>query len=115
MTPTHVYTPFILVFRPHQRPAWADWFRDEQDVIDSLLNRYYATRCNAEWSEDRQPSYDEAIEELEHDLHGITRLNSADELRRYVSDRDWHGPHNKGVDAAVRAGRSLGWIDGDDD
>lgn len=46
-----------------------------------------------------------------HDLHGVTRLDSADEVQRYLSDPNYAGRHNRGVDSVNHAAKSLGWID----
>jgi hypothetical protein len=102
---------FILVFRPHRRPAWAESFETEQDFVDAWTDGYYRTLCHAEPDGDEPLDYEHAFDSVGHDLSGLTRLDSADEVRRYLTESDYAGRHNKGLDAVSVAARELGWLE----
>lgn len=109
-------TRFILVFRPHQRPAWAEAFDHEQEFVDDFLQGCYEKNCFASGEEyDERPTYDEVVEEVSHDLSSLTRLDSADEVRRYVDERDYCGQHNKGLDTVHACAVELGWAEDEDE
>jgi hypothetical protein len=103
--------PFILVFRPHTTPAWAETFRNEQDFINAWVNGDFTRRCSADGSDaSDEPTFDEAYAAVSHDLHNLTRLDNADEVQRYLSDEGYAGHHNKGYGAVAQAARELGWL-----
>jgi hypothetical protein len=112
---------FILVFRPHQRPAWAAAYDTESDVVCALRNDLFARSCNADCdgdtldalsaAESAEERYRIAIERIGHDLYGLTRLDDQDEAERYCSERDYCGHHNKGIRSVVGVCREIGWFD----
>jgi hypothetical protein len=106
--------PFILVFRPHRSPAWAEAFESEEDFISNWANGYYdkSCACNNNLSEDEsEHTYENAFADARHDLHSITRLESKEEVLRYINDEKYYGSHNKGVDSAWKAAVQLGWLE----
>jgi len=133
-TETSTKTPFILVFRPHQRPAWADSFDSESQLIDAWANGEFERACFAKPSSetipcaacdgegcdacdgngctwiDEEMTIDNALASLGHDLHGLTRLDSAEEVDRYLREPDYCGRHNRGEGAVRRAAKTLGWL-----
>ena len=111
----------ILVFRPHQSPAWAVSCRDKQDVVNDFLDdRFDVAALNAPCDDeafdrikatadiDRQCEI--AAEVIGHDLHSLTQLETAEECARYIAERDYAGQHNKGLNAVTECARELGWI-----
>ena len=110
---------FILVFRPHQRPAWATHYDCESDFVDAFLNDNFARSCNAECTGDDldalsacetdDDKYQVAFERVGHDLSALTRLDSAEEVGRYFIENDYCGRHNKGHEAVEREAREIGW------
>jgi hypothetical protein len=106
--------PFILVFRPHQRPAWAYGYHSENAFVSDWANGVYdrSCSCNNDLSEEEQElTYDNAFTDAAHDLHCLTRLDSAEEFMNYVqNDRG----HNKGVNSVIKEARRLGWIADED-
>lgn len=107
--------PFMLVFRPHQRRAWAEKFDDEQEVVRLWLNGMYNSGCGCRPGEASSLDYDGAIEDLGRDMSRLTRLDNAEECQRYLTDPDYAGRHNKGLDDVISIARSLGWVDEDEE
>jgi hypothetical protein len=110
-------TPFILAFRPHRRPAWADSFESEAELIDAWQSGQYDRECFANNNlsdEERAPTIENALAAVGHDLHALTRLNSAEECRRYLGERNYAGHHNKGYAEVSEAARELGWLEDHD-
>jgi len=101
---------FILVFRPHQMPAWAEHFYGENDFIRSWANGYYDRSCAANndlTEEEREMTYENAYRDCKHDLHCITRLDSPEEVEAYLESRQ----HNMAIDDVVKAAKRLDWVD----
>lgn len=111
--------PFILVFRPHQTPAWAIVFQSDREFIESWKNGDFDRRCftNSDLSEKQEiPTYENATLDVGHDLHNLTRLDSAEQVERYLFDPEMYGRHNRGSDKVAKAAIDLGWIqDGDEE
>lgn len=115
---------FILVFRPHQRAAWAVSYDTEHDFIAQFLNDACATSCHADADLETRESldgkehderYQIVFARVGHDLNSLTRLDDADEVERYLTERDYSGAHNKGYSAVERVARDIGWIVDDAD
>lgn len=111
---------FILVFRPHQRKAWAKSFNCESDFVDGFLRDYYARSCNADADgetldamegKSQSERYAIAFERVAHDLNCLTRLDDAAEVSRYVDERDYSGHHNKAIDSVEQIAREIGWLE----
>jgi hypothetical protein len=112
---------FILVFRPHQRPAWADIFDSEFELASCWCNGEFARSCFAPGpgpeSEESfasaidRATYEAAIEQIGHDLSNLTRLDSAEEVARYCAEDGYMGGHNKGLPAVMEEARRLGWVE----
>lgn len=101
---------FILVFRPHTRKAWAEAFSSEGQFVTCWLNGYFNLSCFAsQYEGETRPTYVEAINAVGHDLYCLTRLDSAEEVRRYIHEPGYAGPHNKGYTAAAQCARDIGW------
>lgn len=115
---------FILVFRPHQRPAWAESYRCESEVVHALMNGSFSRSCSAdcdgetlgelEAADSAEERYRIAFDRIAHDLSSLTRLDDADEAERYVSERDYCGHHNKGIGAVSAVCREIGWFEDDE-
>lgn len=116
---------FLLVFRPHQRPAWCHSYDSEDEFIISLQRDNFARNCHADYDVETRDAmasatsdderYRVAFERVGHDLNSLTRLDSADEVTRYLCERDYCGHHNKGYAAVESAAREIGWMDDDSD
>ena len=115
---------FILVFRPHQRPAWAVSYETEHDFIAQFLNDAFATSCHADADgetcdaldgKEHDERYVIVFDRVAHDLSALTRLDHADEVEKYLKVRDYCGHHNKGEGAVDRAAREIGFIATDED
>jgi len=119
---------FLLVFRPHQWPAWASHWENEAEFIDAYLNGAFSRSCNADPDGemlDRLDRLDQCQADDEryalvfghvgHDLHALTRLDSPEEVERYLCERDYCGHHNKAYGQVASAARDIGWIAEDDD
>lgn len=110
---TEKTTSFIIVFRPHQRPAWAQTFESEEQFVDCWVNGIFDKSCfannNIEVSD--QPNYDDAVADVGHDLNSLTRLDSAEEVNRYLNEVGYCGAHNKGYTAVTDCARELRWLD----
>jgi hypothetical protein len=107
--------PFILVFRPHQRPAWACGYHSEDAFVSDWANGAYdrLCSCNNDLSEEEQElTYDNAFADAAHDLHCLTRLDSAEEFVNYVEN---YKGHNKGTNSVIEVAKQLGWITDEDD
>jgi hypothetical protein len=105
--------PFILVFRPHQRPAWARYFESEDEFVSDWAEGVYdrSCSCNNNLSEeDRELTYDNAFADVAHDLSSLTRLDSAEEANDYINN---YRGHNKGTHSVIEAASRLGWLDVD--
>lgn len=103
-------TPFIVVFRPHQLPAKAETYASEEEFADACGNGHFAYFCGAEPGADEDITFDAAWESAGRELHALTRLDSPEEVQRYLADRDYCGHHNRGTAAVRRAARELGWL-----
>lgn len=110
---------FILVFRPHQRPAWAATYNEEDDLVSAFQRGAFATSCHAPCTAEEidamdgktpDEQYAIAFESVGHDLNCLTRLDNPDEVERYLNERDYCGHHNKGCSAVAVEARELGWI-----
>jgi hypothetical protein len=107
---------FILVFRHHQLPADAVAYQSEQEFTTAYDNGQFDKSCAcSSWQRDENATYDEAIDDAGHDLHQLTRLDSAGEVHRYVDDRGYCGQHNKGISSVISAAKELGWWPEEDD
>lgn len=107
-------TPFIAVFRPHQRKAWAQVFDTEQEFIDAWANGHFdaSCHCNNDLEEaELERTFANAWSDVGHDLHALTQLDSAEEVARYLGGCDYYGRHNKATGEVERCARELGWID----
>ena len=113
--------PLIIVFRPHQSPAWAASFADKRELVEDFLDDQFDVhglnaacdqgtfdRIKATADIDRQCEI--ATEVIGHDLHSLTQLETAEECARYIAERDYAGSHNKGLNAVTACARELGWI-----
>lgn len=98
-------TPFIAVFRPHQRPAWATAYHSEADFEDAYDRGDFDRSCFAR-NNVEAVGFEAAWEDVGHDLHALTRLESAEEVRAYL-DR---ACHNQGSSAVIRAAEEIGWL-----
>lgn len=113
MTKQQQQTAFIAVFRPHQRPAWAQVFESEQDFVDAWANGYFDASCHANGDleeSEREHTFFNAWHDAGHDLYTLTRLDSAEEVASYLLDREYAGHHNKGLRDVRRCAEELGWI-----
>jgi len=110
---------FVIVFRPHQRPAWAETFDSEEGFVDSFKGDSFKLRCNAEYTgedademegmnESQQFAY--VFDRVAHDLYALTRLDDADEVERYLCQKDYCGHHNKACCVVESEARAIGWI-----
>lgn len=103
--------PFILVFRPYQRRAWAEVFLTERAFLDAWLRGNYNRCCHAlAWEEESRPTFDDAIDAVVHDLSSLTLLRSAEECLQYIEDREYGGRHNKGLSQVMIAAEKLDWL-----
>lgn len=114
---------FMLVFRPHQRPAWAAAYNEDDDFVSAFQRGAFASSCHAPCTgEDDdemagktpEQQYAIAFARVSHDLNCLTRLDDRDEVERYLTERDYCGHHNKGYSAVEAEARDLGWIDDGD-
>lgn len=107
-------TAFIAVFRPHQRPAWAQVFENEQAFIDAWANGDFDCSCHANGDslteDERELTFANAWSDVAHDLHALTRLDSAEDVASYVANSDYYGHHNKALRDVRRCAEELGWI-----
>lgn len=104
---------FIAVFRPHQRPAWAQVFENEQEFIDAWVNGFFDRSCYANNNLDESESehtFSNAWSDVGHDLYNLTRLDSAQEVASYLNDRNYAGHHNKALDDVRRCAEAIGWF-----
>lgn len=115
---------FILVFRPHQRPAWAASYSEEDEFVSAFKRGAFASSCHAPCTpEEEDALYDAtwedeyriAFDAVSHDLYCLTRLDSPEEVERYLNERDYCGHHNKGYTPVENQARELGWIHEHDD
>lgn len=114
---------FLLVFRPHQRPAWCYCYNDEDEFVNSFQRDHFARNCNADCDGETMDAmaaatsdearYEIVFERVAHDLNCLTRLDSADEVTRYLCERDYCGHHNKGYASVETAAREIGWLTDD--
>jgi hypothetical protein len=105
------YSPFILVCHPHSNPGFATAFHRELDVVDRWVAGYFDVRCNCCAEESSVATYEAAIEDIGHDIHHLTRLDSRLEYDEYMAKTC----HNKSPDSVYRAALILGWVDIEDD
>lgn len=103
---------FIAVFRPHQRPAWAEWYSSEDEFLALYRNRVFARLCFAEPLPDESPDFDAAWEDVGHDLSRLTRLDSAEEVEHYLAHEQGH---NSGRSAVAACAREIGWCTDDEE
>jgi len=100
---------FILVFRPHQRSAWAEGFECDDEFVRGWRNGCYDRSCSANFDltdKEQEPTYENAIRDCQHDLHCITRLDSPAEFEQYVESRQ----HNMAISDVFKEAKRLGWI-----
>ncbi len=111
--------PFILVFRPHARTAWATAYDNEQKFVDDFLNDCFASTCHADadtetveamQGQSLEDQYRLAFERVGHDLHSLTRLDNKDEMFRYVTEREYCGTHNKATETVKSIAHYIGWF-----
>lgn len=99
-------SPFILVCHPHRSPGFAVPYENEQAFVDCWVNGVLDVRCNCRASESSVATYDAAIEDVGHDMHHVTRLDSPSEYDAYMAGTC----HNKSPNSVYRAAIFLGWI-----
>jgi len=86
---------FVIVFRPHQRPAWAETFDSEEEFVDRFKANSFKW-CNAEYTgkdademegmnESQQFAY--VFDRVAHVVNALTRLDDADDVERYQCQR----------------------------
>ena len=102
-------SPFILVCHPHRSPGFAIPYENEQAFVDCWVNGVLDVRCNCRADNSSTATYDSAIEDVGHDMHHVTRLDSRAEYDDYMAG----ACHNKAteddrhmhitVDCALRA------------
>jgi hypothetical protein len=105
---------FILVFRPHQRPAWAESFESDDEFVRGWQNGFYDRSCSANYDltdQEQEPTYENAIRDCGHDLHCITRLDSSEEVEAYLESRQ----HNMARTDVSKEAKRLGWMIEDDE
>ncbi len=103
--------PFILVFRPHQRPAWARYFESEDEFVEDWSNGCFdkSCNCNGEFPpDDVKQDYESAHADVAHDLYCLTRLDSAEDVYEYLCN---YRGHNMGTHSVMEAASCLGWVD----
>ena len=98
-------SPFILICHPHHTPGFATPCQNEQDLVDRWVNGVFDVRCNC-CAAESVAIYEAAIEDIDHDMHHVTRLDSPSEYAAYMAGTC----HNKSPDAVYRAAIELGWI-----
>ena len=98
-------SPFILVFHPHRSPGFAIPYENEQAFVDCWVNGVLDVRCNCRADNSSTATYDAAFEDVGHDMHHVTRLNSREEYRDYMATRC----HNKAWESVYRAAIFLRW------
>lgn len=103
--------PFILICHPHHAPGFATPFRNEQDLVDRWIGGFFDARCNCCGGDSSVANYEAAIEDIDHDMHHVTRLDSRSEFDEYMAKNC----HNKSPDSVYDAAMSLGWVDDDND
>ncbi len=106
------YTSFILVFRPHGRKAWAEIFASEEDFIDRWKNDHYVASCFApcELTDPQKATYKDAFESVSHDLHQLTRLDTPEEVKLYLTNKNYTGKHNRGEASVRQVAIAFDWI-----
>jgi hypothetical protein len=105
---------FILVFRPHQRAAWAESFESDDEFVRGWQNGFYDRSCSANCDltdEEQEATYKNAIRDCGHDLHCITRLDSSEEVEAYLESRQ----HNMARTDVFKEAKRLGWMIEDDE
>ncbi|MEI8017707.1 MAG: hypothetical protein WCH39_05865 [Schlesneria sp.] len=103
--------PFIFVCHPLRNSGFATPCQTEQDLVDRWQNGWFDVKCNCCAEESLVATYEAAIEDIGHDMHHMTRLNSRSEYDQYMARKC----HNKSPDSVYRAALILGWVDIDDD
>jgi hypothetical protein len=101
---------FILVFRPHQRAAWATGYSNEAELVRCWIRGEFVRSCFAPGPAGDDESYEAAIEQIGHVLHNLTRLDSPEQVARYCGERDYSGRYNKARAAVMLEAYSLGWF-----
>jgi hypothetical protein len=121
-------TGLILVFRPHQRPAWADYFSSREAVVGSWINgeydrqvfanfEHYMTETYGEDTPEKpwpKPSFDDAVSDLQHDLNCLTILETPQEAIDYIAGKNG-SRHNRGTGAVETEAACAGWIESEND
>ncbi len=95
----------VLVFHPHQRPGWADLFNDRNSLIHAWQNGAYQRFCFIGPEQYDDPTFDDAISDLSHDLNSLTVLDSAEEFESYMAARH----HNPAFASVREAAELAGW------
>ena len=103
--------PFILVCHPHRSLGFALACQGEQDLVERWLNGHFDVACNCCAEESPISTYESAIEDIGHDMHHLTQLNSRAEYDEYMAATC----HNKSTGSVYRAALILGWVEIEDD
>ena len=107
--------PFILVFRPHQTPAFALSFENEAEFIEHWKNGSFDRKLhtNNNLSEEQsEPNYINALTDVGHDLYSITRLDSVEQVKHYIHDNPpSYDRHNRGTHAVKVCATKFGWLE----
>ena len=104
------YAPFILICHPSQNPGFATPLQSEQDLINRWQNGWFDVQCHC-CAESTDATYEAAIEDIGHDMHHVTRLNSRSEYEQYMLGKC----HNKAPDSVYKAALVLDWASIEDD
>ena len=99
-------TPIVVVFRPHQLPAWAEVHASREQLIDAWVDGHYNAKCSANADAYESPSWDDCLESLGEDLHALTVLESREEYEQYMRAPE----HNAGIAAVRAAAIEAGWV-----
>ena len=98
---------FIVIVHPHQKPARVMHFDDEQEFVDDWENGVFST-WSANNSDDYENiCYEEAMSDLMHDVHSVTRLDNVDEIKKYIIDCRLRPRHRSGISELFECLRSL--------
>lgn len=101
--------PMILVEVPHQRKPKSWLANSDQDIVDAAYRM--ADRDDSEMSADfrnlKQPTVDDALQYLGHDLNGLLTFEQDDFKANRHRQRQHGWPH---IETLVdREARDLGW------
>lgn len=108
----------VLVLRPHQKPGAAFAFESRDKVVGGWRDGYFkwysadnSTQYASEKPENEPLTFEDAIDDIRHDLNGCDVLECKEDLEYLLASRKQL--HNFPFADVMACAEKAGWIESD--